>query len=75
MAPGGPFTVTTSTRGSFVSNVPCAAPGTSFGPIFVPRGGAACGFTGGSAGPGLYTSLVRDPVSRLKAYATARLLR
>jgi hypothetical protein len=73
--PGGPFTVTTRTRPGFVTNVPCAAPGTVFGPIFVPRGGAACGFTGGNAGRGPYTSLVRDPVSGLEAYATTRLLR
>jgi hypothetical protein len=72
---GGPFTVTTSTRGGFVSNVPCAAAGSVFGPIYVPRGGATCGFIGGNAGPGLYTSLVRDPISGLEAYATARLLR
>jgi hypothetical protein len=72
---GGPFTVRTRTSGAFVINIPCTASGPAFGPIFVPRGGAACGFTGGSAGPGLYTSLVRDPVSRLEAYATARLLR
>jgi len=72
---GGPFTVTTRTSGAFVINVPCAAGSPVFGPIFVPRGGATCGFIGGNAGPGLYTSLVRDPVSRLEAYATARLLR
>ena len=72
---GGPFTVTTRTSAAFVVNVPCAAGSPVFGPIFVPRGGATCGFIVGSAGPGLYTSLVRDPVSRLEAYATARLLR
>lgn len=72
---GGPFTVTTRTNGAFVVNVPCAAGSPVFGPVFVPRGGATCGFIGGSAGPGLYTSLVRDPVSQLGAYATARLLR
>jgi hypothetical protein len=72
---GGPFTVTTATSGSFVSNVPCAAGNPVFGPVFVPRGGAACGFIAGSAGPGLYTSLVRDPGTGFEAYATARLLR
>src|ERR1700724_486940 len=65
VSPGGPFTVTTATRGSFVTNVPCASNGPTFGPAYVPRGGAACGFTGGNAGPGLYTSLVRDPISGL----------
>ena len=72
---GGPFFVRTRTSAAFVVNVPCAAGSPIFGPIFVPRGGATCGFIGGNAGPGLYTSLVRDPVSRLEAYATARLLR
>jgi hypothetical protein len=72
---GGPFFVTTRTSAAFVVNVPCAEGSPVFGPVFVPRGGATCGFIGGSAGPGLYTSLVRDPVSRLEAYATARLLR
>lgn len=72
---GGSFTVTTATSAGFISNVPCAGGSPVFGPVFVPRGGAACGFTGGSAGPGLYTSLVRDPGTGFEAYATARLLR
>jgi hypothetical protein len=75
ITPGGPFTVITATRGSFVTNVPCASAGPSFLPVYVPRGGAACGFVGGNAGPGLYVSLVRDSGSGMQAYATARLLR
>ena len=71
--PDGPqqsdsYTMTTATRGGF-------SPAGPFGPIFVPRGGAAFPRTAASSGAGLYAAEILEPHSNLVAYASLRLTR
>jgi hypothetical protein len=59
--------MTTATRGGF-------SPG-PFGPIFVPRGGAAFARAAANSGAGLYAAEILEPRSNLVAYASLRLTR
>ncbi len=71
--PDGPqavdtFSMTTSTRSAFTPPGP-------YGPVFVPRGGAAVARPSSNSGVGLYTAEIREPASGLVAYASTRLNR
>ena len=62
------FAMTTATRSAF-------SPPGPYGPVFVPRGGAAAARSSSNSGAGLYTAEIREPNSGLVAYASARLTR
>ena len=65
--PSDSYSMTTATRGGF-------SPG-PFGPIFVPRGGAALARAAANSGAGLYAAEILEPRSNLVAYASLRLTR